>query len=163
MHWSRAVAILLALVLQTSVLPHLLPVGIVPDLLLVFAVLTGLYTPPRQAVWWGAAAGFLADVNFGRFVGFHLVTKAAVAYGASVAGSKFYPRHPGVLAALGGLAALGQELVMYVLLRAYGLHLTLLPSLTRIVLPHALTLALLTAILSPVAYHAFTVQPPAKG
>ncbi len=155
MRWSRLALLLVGLVLQTSFLPHIAPDGIRPDLLLVLAVLIGLNVAPRQATWWGALAGLLVDLSLGRFIGFNIAVKAVAGYAASIVGSKLYRHNLGVPAVIAGLATLLQELLMFWMLRVYGLELLFVPSFYRIIVPHALTNLIAAAVLGPLVQYAF--------
>jgi len=161
MRWSRAVLFLLSLILQTSVLPHLTESGLTPDLVLVFVVLIGLHVGPREGLWWGALAGLLSDILAGRFIGFNIVTKLGAAYAAGFVGLKVYRHNPGVPAVLGFLATTVQELLMFVMLRLYGLHIPFAPALTDNILPHSLVNLCLAVILSPLVYRVFSETAPA--
>ncbi len=56
------VAVFLALLLQTTVLSYLIPGAIIPDLMLIFVVITGFISGPKDGLLVGGGAGLLQDI-----------------------------------------------------------------------------------------------------
>ncbi len=76
------------LVIQWSIAPSLIFMGVHPDFLLVFCVSLGLIFSVKEALVAGAALGLVMDLLNGRFIGLFTVAYIAVGFLAGVAGQK---------------------------------------------------------------------------
>ncbi len=94
--WALAGLVVLATVLQTSLVPFLQVSEVRPDLLLVLSLAVGLTFGPREAGWIGAAAGLCEDFLSGRQVGLFTASLALVSYLMALAGQKVYREHVAV-------------------------------------------------------------------
>jgi rod shape-determining protein MreD len=102
-----AALIVIVVILQVAVFPHLRLFGVVPDLGLVVAIAVGYYDGPEA----GATVGFCTGLGFDLFLdtplGLYALAYALVGYGAGIieGGLLRSPRWlPSILALLGGLA-----------------------------------------------------------
>jgi rod shape-determining protein MreD len=98
--------IVVVVVVQVTVFPHLRVFGVVPDLGLLVAIAVGY----REGPEWGAFAGFVAGLGYDLFLetplGFCALSYALVGYGVGTlqAGMLRSPRWlPPILGAIGGL------------------------------------------------------------
>ena len=72
--------LLITVVIQTTVIPFVLPFVIRPDLLLIIVVSTGFLCGKERAVGVGFFAGLLQDLATGNLFGIHILSKMAVGY-----------------------------------------------------------------------------------
>lgn len=106
-------ALLAALVLQTSFLPHLIPDLWRPDFtraLVLWLALTGL---PPQGIWYSFASGLLVDILSGTPFGFTALLRLAI-YGAARPGRNALERSPLVFA-LGPFVVAVETLIVLLL------------------------------------------------
>ena len=83
-------ALVLLLILQTTLGAELAIWGIAPDLVLVFVLCRCLSLTPIPAAAFGMAAGLLLDMAGGRLIGFHGVLMLYVGLLAAIFGSNFF-------------------------------------------------------------------------
>lgn len=102
-----AAVVVLMLLLQVTVFPHLRIEGVAPDLGLLVAVAVGYHDSAEAGAITGFCAGFAFDLFLETPVGLHALSYAIVGYAAGVleGGLLRSPRWmPTLLGALGGLA-----------------------------------------------------------
>jgi rod shape-determining protein MreD len=102
-----AALIVLIVVIQVAVFPHLRLLGVVPDLGLLVALAVGYQEGPEAGAIAGFAAGFGFDLFLSTPFGLDALTYAIVGYGIGVLESGLFrsPRWlPSFLGAAGGLA-----------------------------------------------------------
>lgn len=83
-------ALVVLLILQTTLGAELAIWGIAPDLVLVFVLCRCLSLPPIPAAAFGMVAGLLLDMAGGRLIGFHGVLMLYVGLLAAIFGSNFF-------------------------------------------------------------------------
>ena len=83
-------ALLVLLILQTTLGAHIAVLGVAPDFVLVFVLCRCLTDRPIPAAAFGMAAGVLLEMTRGRLIGFHGVLMHYVGLGASVFGNNFF-------------------------------------------------------------------------
>lgn len=71
---------LLALLVQTALLPQIFPVGYVPNLVLPLTVIIALYETPRRGLMAGLIGGLMQDVWAGRLWGINALTFALLGF-----------------------------------------------------------------------------------
>lgn len=74
--WGWLLVLLIALLVQTALLPQIFPMGYVPDLVLVVVVAFAFFETPVRGAILGALAGLLVDIVAGRFIGLNMVVDA---------------------------------------------------------------------------------------
>lgn len=108
MRYARlALIVVLLVLLQVTVFPHLRITGVAPDLGLIVAAAVGYHDGPEAGAIVGFCAGFAFDLFLETPVGLHALSYALVGYGAGIleGGLLRSPRWmPTLLGALGGLA-----------------------------------------------------------
>lgn len=110
----------IALVFQTTVLPHITLFGVWPDLLLLLTIVFALLRGSDEGKWFGLAAGLLADLFLGRWFGIQTLLKMLVGYSAGWFSGKYFVDHLGVPALLTVAFVSIQELVLYIMSRSSG-------------------------------------------
>lgn len=85
---------LVSLVLQTTILPLLQFHGIMPDLLLILIVLTGLFLGSVKGGAVGFAVGLLEDLLAGRYLGLGALSGFLTGYTVGYLEGKFYRENP---------------------------------------------------------------------
>lgn len=68
------------LVIETSLLPHVFPMGYVPDMMIPMVVALALYETPLRGAALGALGGLMVDVAAGRLFGLNMAIDAGVGF-----------------------------------------------------------------------------------
>lgn len=95
------VLFLLALLVQTALLPQIFPIGYVPDLVLPLTVIIALYETPRRGLMAGLIGGLMQDLWAGRLLGIDALTFALLGFAIAQLESKIVRDNvfvPGLLA-----------------------------------------------------------------
>lgn len=124
--------VLLALVLQATIVPLISIRGVRPDLLLIIVVSSGLLLGKAQGVGMGFFAGLLQDLASGNIFGLNTLSKLATGYFAGSLERKVFKENillP-VLAIV--VATVFNGLVMLITLLVFGYEVDVLPALTNI-------------------------------
>lgn len=126
------VLIVLALVLQATLVPLITIKGVRPDLLLIIVVSSGLLLGKEQGLGLGFFAGLLQDLASGNIFGLNLLAKMATGFLAGVAERKVFKEN--ILLPVMGIttATLFNGAVSLVMLFTLGLKVDLVPALTQI-------------------------------
>ncbi len=108
MRYARlALVVVLLVLMQVTLFPHLRIAGVAPELGLVVAVAVGYHDGPEAGAIVGFCAGFAFDLFLETPIGLHALSYALVGYGAGIleGGLLRSPRWmPTLLGVLGGLA-----------------------------------------------------------
>lgn len=142
--WVIAIWLLALIILQVTVLPHLLPFNLRPDPLLVFATLTGFIGGPSFGSAVGAIGGLVIDMLSGRFVGLHVLTQAVAGCGGGLLTRHVYRDNAPVALLAVSVATVAQELLALAVIRAAGITVPLSRSLAF--LPTLISLNLAAAV-----------------
>ena len=97
---------LLALLIQTALLPQIFPVGYVPNLILPLTVIISLYETPRRGLAAGLMGGLMQDIWAGRLWGMNALTYALLGFAVSQLESRIVRDNvfvPGLLAGVSQL------------------------------------------------------------
>jgi len=136
-HSVLGMSVLTALILETAVFPHLAVHGIRPDLVTVVVACWGLLYGPREGFLAGLGAGLVQDLLFTRYIGLFALAGALAGFLTGTVESKIFKESVWVSTAAVGVAVLGHEFVVWVLLRGLGVPAPAL-SLLTVALPGAL-------------------------
>ncbi len=146
-HVVLGFAVLGALLLQSSVFPHLTIFGLKPDLIAVVVACWGLLYGPAEGFVAGLAAGFVQDVTLGQYVGLFALAKTLTGFLSGVVESKIFKETIWVPTAAVGVAVLFHELVVWVCLRGLSV-----PAPAQHIMTVGLPVALYSTILAPLIY-----------
>ncbi len=112
--------LLITLVLQVTVLPHLPLFGIWPDLFLLLTIAFSLLCGSGEGKWFGLAAGLISDLFLGRWFGVQALLKMLVGYSVGWFAGKFFVDHLGVPIVMTVICVTLQELLLYLMARSSG-------------------------------------------
>lgn len=115
---------LLGLLVQTALLPHVFPIGYVPNLVLPITVIISLYETPRRGLLAGLIGGLMQDVWAGRLWGLNALTYALLGYALAHLESRVMRDNIFVPGLLGGLSQLLVLPFQWVVLRIFGFDLS---------------------------------------
>lgn len=124
--------LLLALVLQSTILPLIAINGVRPDLLLIMVVSSGLLLGKEHGVGMGFFAGLLQDLASGNIFGLNTLSKLATGYFAGSLERKVFKENI-LLPVLAIVLATGfNGLIMLAMLIVFGYKVDVMPALTNI-------------------------------
>ncbi len=112
--------LLIVLVLQVTVLPHLPLFGVWPDLLLLFTIAFSLLRGADEGKWFGLVAGLIADLFLSRWFGLQALIKMLAGYSVGWFAGKFFADHLGVPMVMAFVCVTAQEFVLYIATRSSG-------------------------------------------
>ncbi len=111
---------LLGLLVETALLPHVFPVGYVPNLVLPLTVIIALYETPRRGLLAGLVGGLMQDLWAGRLWGVNALTFALLGFAVAQLESRIVRDSVFVPGLLAGLAQLLVLPFQWLLLRLVG-------------------------------------------
>ena len=127
-----------ALIVQSTALNYFSIFGVIPDLVLVLAILNGFLRGTREGAFLGFVAGILQDLVSGGYFGVNAITKMVAGYLAGLGEGRLYRENRLIAAALTWLCTFLSELVYYLLLYMINVHVSVLPAIFQIILPVSL-------------------------
>jgi rod shape-determining protein MreD len=115
---------LLGLLVQTALLPHIFPIGYVPDLILPLTVIIALYETPRRGLLAGLIGGLMQDLWAGRLWGINALTFALVGFAVAQLESRIVRDNVFVPGLLAGVAQLLVLPFQWLVLRVFGISIS---------------------------------------
>jgi len=140
--------LLIAGVLQASVVPHLALWGVFPDLPALVVVSWSLLEGTRQGVVWGFIAGLFVDLFSGAPFGAATLSLMAVGALSGLGQATVFRTHVTLPLIVMFLATLVYDLLFLLIVQIAGTPVAWLESLMRIILPSAA----LNTVLVPLVY-----------
>jgi rod shape-determining protein MreD len=130
--------IVIALILQSTVLPLIAIKGIYPDMLLVVVVSYALLSGKEKGVGMGFFVGLLQDLAFGSVFGSNTLSKLAIGYFFGMAERKVFKEHVLLPVAATAVATVFNSLVIFIVLFILGYKTNLFNAVMNNILPLAL-------------------------
>lgn len=131
-------AILLTIIVQSTVLPLFAYKGVRPDLLLLMVMSTGLLAGKEQGIGVGFFCGLLQDLASGNIFGLNTLSKMATGYAFGMVEGKVFKEHLFLPLLAGAVAAIVHTVVAFSLLGVWGYKVDMVPALLNQVLPFVL-------------------------
>jgi rod shape-determining protein MreD len=117
------VLVLLALMLQVTLVEFIQVWGVKPDLVMVLITINGFLRGTREGAFSGFAAGLLKDMVAGDFLGVGCLSGLIAGYAAGFAESRLFKENRIIVFGLVGLTSFLGQLTSYLLLLMAGLGL----------------------------------------
>jgi rod shape-determining protein MreD len=143
--------LLLALLLQVTVVDLIRIKGVVPDLIFLLVVFYAFWRGQREGAFWGFVAGLMKDFVTGNYFGLNALSTAVAGYLVGWSETRLYKDSSLVVASLTFLATLISQLVYYLLLVYLQIKISLGLALFGVILPSAVY----NALLVPLFYRKF--------
>lgn len=118
--WMWPLLFLAVLIIETSLLPHVYPMGYVPDLMIPMVVALALYETPIRGAVLGAVAGLMVDVAAGRLLGLHMAIDAGIGFIVATVQTKVVRDDIFVPGLLGALFETASRLLIWVVIVLLG-------------------------------------------
>ncbi|MBE3586205.1 MAG: rod shape-determining protein MreD [Thermoanaerobacter sp.] len=139
--------LLLALLLQVTVVDLIRIRGVVPDLVFILVVFYAFWKGQREGTFWGFVAGLLEDLVSGHYWGLNAISMAAAGYLVGWFETRLYKESRLVMMVLTFLATVAGQLIYYLLLIYLQVVISPGVALTGVILPAAAYNALLSALI----------------
>jgi rod shape-determining protein MreD len=146
-YWILAASILGALLLESTVFPHLAVFGLKPDLLMVVVACWAILYGPQEGFIAGLAAGLTQDVVFGQYIGLFALAKVLTGFFLGVVAGKVFGESLWVSTGAVGVGLFAHEAVVWVALRALGI-----PVPAHAIITVALPAAVYGMLFAPLVY-----------
>ncbi len=146
-HVILGLAVVVALVLQGAVFPHLAVYGLKPDLVMVVVACWALLYGPVEGFVAGLAAGLAQDLVFGRYIGLFALAKTLTGFSMGVIEGQIFKETIWVPTATVGVAVFVHEIIVWISLRGLGVR---APAMD--VVSVGLPVAFYSMILAPLIY-----------
>lgn len=125
--WAWAIMFVAAILIQTSLLPLLFPIGYVPNLMLVVVVALAFFETPARGALLGAVAGLAVDIVAGRLIGMNLAIDGVVGFLVATLQTQIVRDNVFVPGLVGAFCAGASRLVEWGALRALGYSIAFRP------------------------------------
>lgn len=127
--------VIIAIIIQSTILPMILFRGICPDLLMVIVVSYALLSGKEKGVGVGFFAGLLQDVAFGTIFGINTLSKMLIGYIFGLAERKVFKEKVLLPVVATAVATLVHSVVMFTLLFFLGYKVDILAAIMNNILP----------------------------
>ncbi|MEN6414483.1 MAG: rod shape-determining protein MreD [Veillonellales bacterium] len=127
--------LLVAVILQSTILPLLAVHGVWPDLLLLVVVSSSLLLGKEHGVGIGFFAGLIQDLASGNIFGLNILSKLATGYCFGLAERKVFKDHILLPVIMVAMATLFNGAIMLAVLFVLGYQVDILPAVRHKILP----------------------------
>ncbi|MCL0081207.1 rod shape-determining protein MreD [Peptococcaceae bacterium] len=150
-----ALILMVALVLQTTVLEFLTILGVRPDLVLLIVILFGFIHGSRAGVYSGFLGGLLTGFLAGNYIGLSVLAQMAAGYLAGMGENRFYKENLLIAIIVVMVGTSVAQIIYWLLLLMLGINIMFVNGL-KIILIVALYNGALTLFLYKWFYHVNT-------
>lgn len=141
----KSAIIVVALVIQLTLINSVTILGIKPDLILIVVVVFSLLKGGKEGTISGFVSGLLQDIFSIGLLGINALVKTVIGFTCGILKEKiFYEHMLFLIPVITFIASFIQSILIFLLLRAFGVEYGLAWSLKRIALPEALYNCLLS-------------------
>jgi len=141
----KGTIIVVALLIQLTLINLIAILGLKPDLLMVVVVVFSLLKGEKDGSISGFASGLLQDIFSTGLLGINAFTKTVIGFTCGILKEKiFYEHILFLIPVITFIAAFTQSILIFLLLRAFGIEYSLTWSLKQVALPEALYSSLLS-------------------
>jgi len=156
-----AVLLLVAVVLQETMIPLFPVFSATPNLLLFFVVFAGLFYGPFAGLISGIGIGLLVDILSGKYIGLSLISMGISGFIAPWLVSRIYSKHKYITPMLAmGFVTVFEGFLYGVFGSIAGLSVSIFSTLWHFFVPRAIFNMILTPILYAFAYKIFIKNNP---
>ena len=143
--YLKIAIIVTALLIQLTLANSFTIQGLKPDLILIVVIIFSLLQGAEEGCISGFASGLLQDIFSSGLLGVNALVKTIIGFTCGILRNKIFPEHILFLIPIITFAAsIGQSILIFFVLRAFGIEYGLAWSLKQIALPEALFNCLLS-------------------
>ena len=141
----KGAIIVIALVIQLTLINSVTILGLKPDLIMVVVVVFSLMKGEKEGAISGFASGLLQDIFSTSLLGINALAKTVIGFICGILKEKIFHEHIlFLIPVITFIASFIQSMIIFLLLRAFGIEYNLAWSLKQIALPEALFSSLLS-------------------
>lgn len=141
----KGAIIVVALLIQLTLINSITILGLKPDLIMVVVVVFSLLRGAKEGTVSGFASGLLQDIFSTGLLGMNALAKTVIGFFCGIIKEKIFREHIlFIIPVITFIASFIQSILMFLLLRAFGIEYGLAWSLKQVVLPEALYSSLLS-------------------
>jgi len=141
----KGAIIVVALVIQLTLINSVAILGLKPDLIMVVVVVFSLLKGEKEGIISGFASGLLQDIFSTSLLGINALAKTVIGFTCGILKEKIFHEHIlFIIPVITFIASFMQSILIFWLLRAFGIEYNLTWSLKQIALPEALYSSLLS-------------------
>ena len=141
----KGAIIVVALVIQLTLINSVAILGLKPDLIMVVVVVFSLLKGEKEGAISGFASGLLQDIFSTSLLGINALAKTVIGFTCGILKEKIFHEHIlFIIPVITFIASFMQSILIFWLLRAFGIEYNLTWSLKQIALPEALYSSLLS-------------------
>ncbi len=141
----KGAIIVVALLIQLTLINSITILGLKPDLIMVVVVVFSLLRGAKEGTISGFASGLLQDIFSTGLLGMNALAKMVIGFFCGIIKEKIFREHIlFIIPVITFIASFMQSILMFFLLRAFGIEYDLAWSLKQVALPEALYSSLLS-------------------
>jgi len=141
----KGAIIVVALLIQLTLINSITILGLKPDLIMVVVIIFSLLKGEKEGAISGFASGLLQDIFSTGILGINALAKTVVGFICGILKEKIFHEHIlFLIPVITFVASLIQNILIFFLLRAFGIEYSLAWSLKQVALPEALYSSLLS-------------------
>lgn len=141
----KATIIVVALVIQLTLINSITILGLKPDLIMVVVIVFSLLNGTKEGIISGFASGLLLDIFSTGLLGINALVKMVIGFTCGALKEKIFYEHILFLIPLVTfVSSFLQSILVFFLLHAFGIEYSLVWSVNRVALPEALYSSLLS-------------------
>jgi rod shape-determining protein MreD len=141
----KGAIIVVALLIQLTLINAITILGIKPDLIMVVVVIFSLLKGEKEGTISGFASGLLQDIFSTGLLGINALAKTVVGFTCGILREKIFHEHIlFLIPVITFIASFIQSILIFFLLRTFGIEYNLIWSLKQVALPEALYSSLLS-------------------
>lgn len=146
--------ILFFLVLQTTLLQFVSIYGVIPNLLIVFTIVTAILRNSAEGSAVGFFAGLCIDMQFGSILGFHALLGFYLGLAAGTISKRVYRENLMIVAFFTFVYSIAYEAAVYLISNILNADIRIIFAFTNVILPEALYNCVVSILLFPLVYKA---------
>ncbi|MGB6607356.1 MAG: rod shape-determining protein MreD [Atribacterota bacterium] len=141
----KSAIIVVVLLIQLTLINSITILGLKPDLILVVVVIFSLLKGEKEGTISGFASGLLQDIFSTGLLGINALVKTVIGFTCGILREKIFHEHIlFLIPVITFIASFIQSILIFFLLRTFGIEYNLIWSLKQVALPEALYSSLLS-------------------
>ena len=141
----KSAIIVVALLIQLTLINSVTILGVKPDLILIVILVFSLLKGGKEGAISGFVSGLLQDIFSTGLLGINALVKTVIGFTCGTLKEKIFHEHIlFLIPAITFIASLVQSILIFLLLRAFGIEYSLVWSIKQVALPEALYSSLLS-------------------
>ena len=141
----KGAIIVVALLIQLTLINSITILGLKPDLILILVVIFSLLKGEKEGTISGFASGLLQDIFSTGLLGINALVKTVIGFTCGILRKKIFHEHIlFLIPVITFIASFIQSILIFFLLRTFGIEYNLIWSLKQVALPEALYSSLLS-------------------